>query len=380
MKVLIVSNNVFMKGNGVCSAVVALRSRLISRGIDVRVLTCENPDKDGPQPDYPLKHFVFPIFEPIIRKNGFRYSRIDKHTIEEGVRWADVVHLMEGFPLEATTVKIANRLGKPCVGTYHIFTENITANLGNGKSTFVNRLINRWWSSAVYNHCRSVQCPTQRVKEHLEANGYTSELRVISNGIDLSQAPSALGEPSTKPYRILCVGRLSNEKDQITLLRAMRFSRYASNIELIFAGNGPKADKIKRVARKLFDDGIVGYEPVFGFYTLKQLQEIAASSWLYIHCAKIEVEGLSCLEAIQQGVVPIIAEGGLSATSQFALDEHSTFPTSDYRALAERIDWWIEHPEHRNHMSRLYAESVQKYSSEVSTRNIIAMYESAMRG
>ena len=379
MKVLIVSNNVYMKGNGVSSAVVALRSRLINKGVDVRVIACENPDKEGPQPDYPLKHYVFPIFEPIIRKNGFRYASIDKHTIKEAVQWADVVHLMEGFPFEATTAKIAKKLGKPCVGTYHIFTENITANLGNGRSTFINKLIDKWWSNSVYNHCKYVQCPTQTVKEHLEANGYTSELRVISNGIDLSQTPSTISEPSTPPYRILCVGRLSNEKDQTTLIKAIRYSKYADKIELVFAGNGPKANKIKSAARKLFEDGVVKHEPTFGFYTLKQLQELAASSWLYVHCAKIEVEGLSCLEAIQQGLVPVIAKGQLTATAQFALDEHSTFPTSDYKALAERIDWWIEHPDHRKQMSRLYAESVQKYSNEVSTRKIIEMYEDALR-
>ena len=379
MKVLIVSNNVYMKGNGVSTAVVTLRSRLISQGVDVRIIACENPDKEGPQPDYPLKHYVFPIFEPIIRKNGFRYASIDKHTIKEAVQWADVVHLMEGFPFEATTAKIAKKLGKPCVGTYHIFTENITANLGNGRSTFINKLIDKWWSNSVYNHCKYVQCPTQTVKEHLEANGYTSELRVISNGIDLSQTPSTISEPSTPPYRILCVGRLSNEKDQTTLIKAIRYSKYADKIELVFAGNGPKANKIKSAARKLFEDGVVKHEPTFGFYTLKQLQELAASSWLYVHCAKIEVEGLSCLEAIQQGLVPVIAKGKLTATAQFALDEHSTFPTSDYKALAERIDWWIEHPDHRKQMSRLYAESVQKYSNEVSTRKIIEMYEDALR-
>ena len=379
MKVLIVSNNVYMKGNGVSTAVVALRSRLISQGVDVRIIACENPDKEGPQPDYPLKHYVFPFFEPIIRKNGFRYASIDKHTIKEAVQWADVVHLMEGFPFEATTAKIAKKLGKPCVGTYHIFTENITANLGNGRSTFINKLIDKWWSNSVYNHCKYVQCPTQTVKEHLEANGYTSELRVISNGIDLSQTPSTISEPSTPPYRILCVGRLSNEKDQTTLIKAIRYSKYADKIELVFAGNGPKANKIKSAARKLFEDGVVKHEPTFGFYTLKQLQELAASSWLYVHCAKIEVEGRSCLEAIQQGLVPVIAKGKLTATAQFALDEHSTFPTSDYKALAERIDWWIEHPDHRKQMSRLYAESVQKYSNEVSTRKIIEMYEDALR-
>lgn len=378
MKVLIVSNNAYLKGNGVCTAIVALRSRLVDKGVDVRVLASENPDKEGYQPDYPLKHFVFPIFEPIIRKNGFRYAKIDKCTIKEAVGWADVVHLMEGFPLEATTVKIAKQLGKPCVGTYHIFTENITANLGSGGSTFINKLLNRWWGSAVYNHCKYVQCPTQTVKDHLEANGYTSELCVITNGIDIDQVSTTTASPSVDPYRILCVGRLSNDKDQTTLIKAMRYSKYANNIQLIFAGNGPKANKIKKAAHKLFEDGVLKYEPTFGFYTHKQLQEIAASSWLYVHCAKIEVEGLSCLEAIQQGLVPVIAKGKLSATSQFALDEHSIFPISDYRALAERIDWWIEHPDHRRVMSRLYAESVEKYSAEESTRKIVEMYEKAL--
>ena len=100
MKVLIVCNNAYMKGNGVSSAVVALRSRLFNHGVDVRVLACENPDKEGPQPDYPQEHFVFPIFEPIIRRNGFRYCKIDKDAIREAIGWADIVHLMEGFPLQ----------------------------------------------------------------------------------------------------------------------------------------------------------------------------------------------------------------------------------------------------------------------------------------
>lgn len=379
MKVLIVSNNAYMKGNGVCTAIVALRSRLINQGIDVRILACENPDKQGPQPEYPQGHFVFPIFEPIIRKSGFRYSKIDKRSIREAITWADVVHLMEGFPIEAAAAKIAKELGKPCVGTFHTFTQNITANLGFTRSTFINKLVDKWWSSSVYNHCKCVQCPTQTVKEYLEANGYTSELKVITNGIDIEATPRVEGVPSTNPYRILCVGRLANEKDQITLIKAMRHSKYAKNIELIFAGNGPKADAIKRAAHKLFKDGIVKYKPTFGFYTHEHLREIAASSWLYIHCAKIEVEGLSCLEMIHQGLVPIIAKGGLSATSQFALDEHSVFPVSDYKALAERIDWWIEHPDYHQKMSQVYAESTQRYSAEESTRNIIEMYESALR-
>ena len=367
-----------MRGNGVCTAVQALRSRLLEKGIDVRILACENSEAGGAQPDYPLKHFKFPVFEPIIKANGYRYPKVDKTVIRKAVEWADVIHLMEGFPLQSTAARIASRLGKPCVGTYHIFTDNITANLEIGYDTFVNRLINKWWSSSVYNHCTSVQCPTTKVKEHLEKNGYTSQLRVITNGIALSEPVKSDFDPHTRPYRILCTGRLSNEKSQITLLEAMRQSRYASEIEIHFAGNGPKAKKIKKAAQKLYDNGTLTHLPVFGFYSADELRQMAADSYLYIHCAIVEVEGLSCLEAIQQGTVPIIAESDLSATSQFALDKRSLFKARDPKDLAQKIDWWIEHPEERAAMGRQYSESVKKYDAADSTAKIIEMYEEAI--
>lgn len=378
MKVLIVSNNVYLRGNGVCTAVQSLKSRLVKEGVDVRIMACENSEKEGPQPDYPLEHFVFPIFEPIIRANGYRYPKVDKKVIREAVGWADVIHLMEGFPLESATVRIAQESGKPCVGTYHIFTDNITANLGIGYDTFVNRMINRWWSSSVYNHCVCVQCPTQTVKEHLEQNGYTSPMKVISNGIELSDSTWSPEKVCMSPYRLLCTGRLSDEKSQQTLIEAMRHSRHAGEIELHFAGNGPKAKKIKKAAVKLVQDGILSHNPIFGFYTPEELRHLAATAYLYIHCAIVEVEGLSCLEALQQGAVPVIAKCSLSATSQFALDERSIFTAKNPEELAGKIDWWIEHPEERMKMSRLYSESVKEYDAAQSTAKIIEMYEEAI--
>ncbi len=379
MKVLIVCNNVYMRGNGVSSAVTSLRSRLIGEGIDVRLLACENPEEGGMQPDYPLPHFVFPIFEPIIKANGYRYPKLPKRVIREAVSWADVVHLMEGFPLQATTVKMAKELNKPCVGTYHIFTENITANLGLSDGTIINKLVNIWWRSSVYNHCASVQCPTETVKRHLEENGYSAPLRVISNGIVLHDIPTDAEEPQANPYRILCIGRLSNEKSQKTLIKAMRHSAHAHEIALHFAGNGPKAKKIMKAAQRLVKDGVVTHAPVFGFYSAEELRALARTSYLYVHCARTEVEGLSCLETIQQGTVPVIAQSKLSATHQFALDERSLFPVNDAKALAEKIDWWIEHPAERKAMSKRYAESAKRYDISESTRQIITMYEEALQ-
>jgi glycosyltransferase involved in cell wall biosynthesis len=158
----------------------------------------------------------------------------------------------------------------------------------------------------------------------------------------------------------------------------MRFSKHAGRIELHFAGKGPYMKKYMKLADRLVNDGVLKHHPRFGFYSREELKQLIRQAYLYIHCAWVEVEGLSCVEAIMEGTVPVIAKGELTATSQFALDERSLFTESDPRMLAEKIDWWIEHPAERNRMAAEYAESAQKYNAEDSTDKIIQMYKDAL--
>lgn len=144
-----------------------------------------------------------------------------------------------------------------------------------------------------------------------------------------------------------------------------------------FAGRGPEADKMKRAAAKLYSDGVVKYAPEFHFCDRDQLRKLAAEADIYVHCANVEVEGLSALEALQQGPVPVIAQGELTATAQFALDSRSLFPAGDARALAERLDYWIEHPEERIAMGPKYAESMDAYDIHKSIESLIDMFHKA---
>lgn len=378
MKVLIVCNNAFYRGNGLCTAILNLRERLVNEGIDARIMTCPNPDPDGPQPDFPLKHFKFPFFEKIIYSNGFRYAGADRKVMKKAIEWADVIHLEEGFPIEAITASMAAKMGKPCVGSYHLFTENILANLGMRHDRVLNNLVNYFWRKTVYDKCHSVHCPTETVREYLLSHGFKSKLKVVSNGIPMRQDSLPLAPRETNPYLILCTGRLSNEKQQVTLLEAMKHSRHAAEIQLHFAGKGPKEQKYRKIAGKLFRSGVLKYEPKFGFYDSAVLTEICRRAYLYIHCAWVEVEGLSCVEALREGAVPVIASGPFTATAQFALDERSIFPEGDSRKLAELIDWWIEHPEEREAMGVKYAESVYRYNLKDSIAAMIQMYREAI--
>ena len=379
MKVLIVCNNAYYRGNGLCTAVLTLYERLHEAGIEARIMACANPDPDGPQPEYPLGHFKFPLFENLIYASGFRYAAADRKLMRQAIAWADVVHLEEGFPIEGITARIAQRMGKPCVGSYHLFTENILANLGMKHEWLINHAVNLWWRKAVYDRCAIVHCPTFTVRDYLRRHHFRSELRVVSNGISLQSPCHEQYEVQQHPYLILCTGRFANEKSQGTLLQAMRYSRHSHDIQLHFAGKGPKLLKYLRQAGRLVRDGVLTHPPVFGFYDSATLAGLCRQAYLYIHCAWVEVEGLSCVEALREGAVPVIAKGRCTATAQFALDDRSTFPQCDARALAQRIDWWIEHPAERAEASRRYADLATHYDVHDSTAALIAMYQDAVK-
>jgi glycosyltransferase involved in cell wall biosynthesis len=213
----------------------------------------------------------------------------------------------------------------------------------------------------------------------LQKNGFKSRLHVISNGIVVPEKPFAITPVQPAPVTdILCIGRLAREKSQETLLEAMRYSRYADRIRLTFAGKGPKARHYSRKAARLLRKGVLKHPVTFRFYSREELAEQARKSYLYVHCAWVEVEGLSCVEATREGLVPVIGTGELVGTGSFALTPESLYPVGDSRALAEKIDWWIEHPEERNRMAQKYADAARKYDIDKSIEALKDMFKAAM--
>ena len=379
MKVLFVCNNAYHSGNGQSVAVKAIIAALREHGVDARLMAIANPDPNGPQPDFPLEHWKFPLLEPIIYANGLAYAKIDRKKIRVAVEWADIVHLQEGLPLQGAVLNEALRKGKPLTATYHVFAQNFNANLGFSKNSIINWPLMYLWRRFVFDPCTDIQCPTPAVRDQLQKEGYKSRLHVISNGIAIPEEPvKATSVSPDGTIDLLCVGRLSKEKSQDTLLKAMRYSRYADRIRLVFAGRGTKEKKYRKMADRLYREGILKTPATFGFYTHDELRALARKSYLYIHCAWVEVEGLSCLEAIREGTVPVIAEGEMIGTSVFALCPESLYPVYDSKTLAERIDWWIEHPEKRNEMAQRYADSVRNYDINKSAEALIAMFNQAM--
>lgn len=381
LKLLFVINNLYTRGNGLSASARRTITLLRERGHDVRVLSSGTADQaqacNFTAPEFPLPARHFPLADAIISAQGYAFAKPKRKVIKQAVAWADVVHLEEPFGLQARTAHAAKRAAKPVLATYHIHPENITATIHLDGVWPLNALLLASWRRRIYALAQVVQCPSDSVRQRLQRWGLGDKLVTISNGVGLAPSKPAAGtkteycapggrqvETKQTPgeaqpegeqvYRLLVVGRFSREKDQATILKAMRHSRYASQIQLVFAGRGPTEKSLRRAASHLVRDGVLKHAPSFNFFDAAGLDTQAEQADLYIHAAFIEVEGLSCLEVLRHGVVPVIAHSPLTATSQFALDAHSRFKARDPKALARAIDYWLSDNDRRQTEAQKY--------------------------
>lgn len=381
LKLLFVINNLYTRGNGLSASARRTVTLLRERGHDVRVLSSGTTEQaqacNFTAPEFPLPARHFPLADAIISAQGYAFAKPKRKVIKQAVAWADVVHLEEPFGLQARTAHVAKHAGKPVLATYHIHPENITATIHLDGLWPLNALLLASWRRRIYALAQVVQCPSDSVHQRLQRWGLGDKLVTISNGVGLAPSKPAAGTKTeccapdgrqvetkqtpgeTQPegeqiYRLLVVGRFSREKDQATILKAMRHSRYAPQIQLVFAGRGPTEKSLRRAASRLVRDGVLKHAPSFNFFDAAGLDAQAEQADLYIHAAFIEVEGLSCLEVLRHGVVPVIAHSPLTATSQFALDAHSRFKARDPKALARAIDYWLSDNDRRQTEAQKY--------------------------
>ena len=240
--------------------------------------------------------------------------------LEKAIKGADIVHIYQPWPLGRRAEKIARKLGVPCIAAFHIQPENITYNIGLSRVSFLGHLIYYLLYFFFYRRFSHIHCPSKFIAAQLRSHGYRAQLHVISNGVDPDFRPvphSKKGRDNL--FKILMIGRLSPEKRQDVLIKAVQKSRYEKRIQLYFAGQGPKEGKLRRMGEKLTNP------PIFGYYNKEKLIELIRNCDLYVHTSDIEIEGISCIEAFSCGLVPVISDSKLSATKQFALGPMNLF-------------------------------------------------------
>ena len=334
MKIVIVCDVLGAPNNGTTLAAYNLIGFLKERGHDVTVV-CADPEKRDEE-----GFCIVPVWDLgplnwILKVNNVSLAKGDKAVLSRAIEGADVVHILMPFLLGSAAAKLAKKAGIPVTASFHAQAENVTAHIACMDSRLINHIIYLCFYHRLYKRVDIVHYPTQFIRALFEREtGKELPCRVISNGVNDAFFLPQEGKRLSDKFTIFCMGRFSKEKAQQTLIKAIAKSPFRDDVKIFFAGCGPREKGLRRLAKRKKVDAD------FRFYSRQDLPAALHGADLYVHTAVVEIEAISCLEAIACGLVPIICDSKRSATKNFALDGHCLFKAGSARDLAEKIAYF----------------------------------------
>jgi glycosyltransferase involved in cell wall biosynthesis len=328
------TNNYLPFCGGVTISVETLRRGLEARGHEVWTFAprfAGAADSDPrvvrvpslPAVTYP--EFALPVpWAPVIARRARRLA-------------PDVFHAHHPFLLGPAARRLAWRLGRPLVFTYHTRYEKyahyvpLTRPLVEAAAL---RLSTRFARRA-----DAVIAPSAVVRDHLRARGVTTPIAVVPTGVDLARfapgerlaARGALGLSAEEPV-VLYVGRLDREKSVERVLLA--FDRIAGTLgraRLWLVGQGKELDVLRRQAGRLAAGDRVHFAGVRPHALLAAWYQAAD---LFLFASETETQGLVLAEAAACGL-PAVAVTAPGCEEVVRDGETGILTKGDPAALAE---------------------------------------------
>ena len=333
---------------------------LQSKGHDVTIVCPDQYRKD--QENY----YVCPArsFGPLnayVKKVGVTIAKADDEIIEEAIKNADIIHCHLPFTMSNHAIKLAKKYNIPLTASFHMQAENFTCHIKLQKVKPVNTAVYKYIYKHTYQHVNAVHYPTEFIRNTFESRvKQKTNAYVISNGVNASCKKIDTEKPEhlKNKFVILSTGRYCTEKAQDVLIKAVSKSKYKNDIVIILAGKGPKQKKYKKLAEKL------AVSVQFSFFSRNEIVDAINYCDLYVHPARIELEGIACLEAISCGKPTIVSDSKKSATKFFAVDDRCIFKNNNHKDLARIIDFMYENQTIRTELGEKYYASAEKYNQE----------------
>ncbi|HEX6209523.1 MAG TPA: glycosyltransferase [Methylomirabilota bacterium] len=311
MRIGLFTNNYLPFCGGVTVSVETLRRGLQGYGHEVWIFAPRFPGAPGSEagvvrfPSIPAVTYPeFALAVPWSPRIGRRVRGLD----------LDVFHAHHPFLLGPAARRLARRLDRPLVFTYHTRYEKyahyvpLTRPLVEAAAL---RLSTRFAARA-----DAVIAPSALVREQLRARGVTAPIAVVPTGVDLARfrparraaARHALGVSGAEPL-LLYVGRLDREKSVDRVLLA--FDRIAGTLpgaRLWLVGQGTEGEPLRRMAAGLGAGDRVHFAGVRAHESLAAWYQAAD---LFLFASETETQGLVLAEAAACGLpaVAVIAPG-----------------------------------------------------------------------
>ncbi len=377
MRVALFTNNYLPFCGGVTISVETLRQGLEARGHEVWVFAPRfaAAPPDGARvvryPSVPAATYPqFPLAVPVSPRIA---------AAARGLA-IDVFHAHHPFLLGPAARRLARRLGRPLVFTYHTRYDKY-AHYVPLQRTLVERAAVRL-STRFAAQADAVIAPSALVRDELRARGVRVPIAVVPTGIDLDafrpadrgEARRALGlDPADRI--VLYVGRLDPEKSVSRVLLA--FERVASVVpraRLLVVGTGTQADALRRQAAGLSAAGRVAF---VGPRPHEALPPYYQAADVFLFASETETQGLVLAEAAACGL-PAVAVAAPGCDEVVRDGETGLLTKSEPAALAEAaIGVLLDDPRRRAMAARAREVAVEHFGAGLQIARTLAVYAEA---
>ncbi len=379
MKILMLTDVYFPRVNGVSTSIQTFRRELQALGHEVWVVApkYDLPTADEPGIDRVSSRQV--LFDPEDRI--MRPQELAQRLAMLQTRNFDLVHVQTPFVAHYAGLRLARRLGIPCIETYHTFFEEYLFHYLPILPKSVWRAVTRQFSRRQCNQLDGLVAPSQAMYERLVQYGVRTRMRVIPTGIPGDALPEGdgvafraqLGISRDQPALVF-VGRVAFEKNIEFLLRVTHELKQTThaNIVLIIAGEGPAKNQLRRLGRTL---GLMENLRFVDYLARgADLSSCYQAGDAFVFASRTETQGLVLLEAMSLGV-PVVSTAVMGTRDIVAAERGALVAQENITDFAAQVRRLLDDAELRRRVGETGRVYARQWNARDPAEALLAFYQ-----
>ena len=376
MHILKLSDVFFPRINGVSTSIQTFRQALAEQGVRVTVVAPNYQDEAAADDVIRVAARRVPLDpeDRLMRQSALK--RLPERLQHLDL---DLVHVQTPFAAHYAGLKLARRLGLPCVATYHTHFEEYLFHYIPLVPRPMLRALARRVARAQCDALDAVVVPSQAMAETLRDYGVSTPLHAIPTGLGASEFVRGDG----RAFRAACgigadrkvalfVGRVAFEKNIGFLLEMAALARRKRpDLLLLIAGDGPALPSLRRQAEQM---GLNDHVCFVGYLARDSgLKDCYAAADLFVFASLTETQGLVLLEAMAARL-PVLAIPALGAAEIISPHRGAVSGEREIPAFAEQLVRLLDQPAN---LARLGQEAecfAREWDAASQAAKLVALY------